>query len=94
MTPQGMADWVNKLIEGTYPTILSKNREPILLSSRSIRNTVKVATTSVLDCAIEHVGWGENVARKAKTYRIVRKGECMVFLTIPEVVESPIPRQK
>lgn len=87
LTPQGMTDWVNELMEGTYSAILPKNREPIPLSPRSIRNIVKVVTAGVLGYAIEQRWIGENVARKAKTPKIVRKDEDMVFLTIPEVEE-------
>lgn len=52
ITPQVMADWVNELIEGSYPAILPNNREPIPLSPRSIRNLVKVVTAGVLGYAI------------------------------------------
>lgn len=87
LTSQGMADWVSELMEGTYPALLPKNREPIPLSPRSIRNIVKVVTAGVLGYAIEQRWIGENVARKAKTPKIIRKDEDMVFLTIPEVEE-------
>lgn len=48
---------------------------------------MKVVTAGVLGYAIEQRWISENVARKAKTPKIVRKDEDMVFLTIPEVEE-------
>lgn len=82
-----MADWVNELMEGTYPARLPKGREPIALSPRSIRNIVKVVTAGVLGYAVEQRWIGENVARKAKTPKIASKDEDLVFLTISEVEE-------
>lgn len=48
---------------------------------------MKVVTAGVLGYAIEQRWIGENVARKAKTPKIVRQDEDMVLLTIPEVEE-------
>jgi integrase len=85
ITSQGMSAWVSELIEGTYPAELPNNRKPIPLSARSIRNIVKVVTAGVLGYAVEQRWITENVARAAKTPKIVSTDDDMVFLTVPEV---------
>ncbi|WP_273173710.1 tyrosine-type recombinase/integrase [Bifidobacterium crudilactis] len=87
ITSQNMADWVVQLIEGTYPAELPNNRKPVALSARSIRNIVKVVTAGALGYAVEQHWIAENVARSAKTPKIVTKDDDMVFLTIGEVEE-------
>lgn len=84
LRPDMLQEWVGQLMDGGYPAALPDGRDSKPLSTRSIRNIMKVVLKGIFDYAVSN-GWiGENPVDRVTVPKIVSDDD-MVFLSIREV---------